>query len=73
MNWQQNIIDDSRSIRELLSATKRIAVLGIKTEAQAGQQAFYVAKYMKRAGFEIIQFQVYYSEVTETLRETVYG
>lgn len=72
MNWQQNIIDDSRSIRELLSATKRIAVLGIKTEAQAGQPAFYVAQYMKRAGFEIIPVPVYYPDVTEILGETVY-
>ena len=30
----------------LLARTKRIAVLGIKTEAQSDQPAFYVPKYM---------------------------
>ena len=72
MNWQENIIDDSRSIAELLSNTKRIAVLGIKTEAQAGQPAFYVAQYMKRAGFEIIPVPVYYPDATQIMGEKVY-
>lgn len=72
MNTHENIIDDDRSIRELLAATKRIAVLGIKTEAQSGQPALYVPQYMKRAGFEIIPVPVYYPEVTEIMGEKVY-
>jgi hypothetical protein len=72
MNWQENIIDDNQGIRELLSNTKRIAVLGIKTEAQSGQPAFYVPQYMQRAGFEIVPVPVYYPEATEILGEKVY-
>ena len=72
MNWQQNLIDDGEQIRELLLNTKRIAVLGIKTEQQAGQPAFYVPEYMARAGFEIVPVPVYYPEVTEILGEPVY-
>ena len=72
MNWQQNLITENERIRELLADTKTIAVLGIKTEAQAGQPAFYVPKYMHNAGFEIIPVPVYYPEVTEILGQKVY-
>jgi len=72
MNWQDNLIAASERIRELILQTKRIAVLGIKTEAQAGQPAFYVPDYLARAGFEIIPVPVYYPEVTEILGKKVY-
>ncbi|HEY8204960.1 MAG TPA: CoA-binding protein [Pyrinomonadaceae bacterium] len=71
-NWRDNLIDDSVRIRELLSQTKTIAVLGIKTEAQADQPAFYVPKYMQTAGFKIIPVPVYYPDVKEILGEIVY-
>ncbi len=56
----------------LLARTKRIAVLGIKTEAQSEQPAFYVSKYMQNAGFEIVPVPVYYPEATEILGQRVY-
>src|SRR5436190_24171719 len=71
-DWRDNIIDNSDGIRDLLSQTKTIAVLGIKTEAQANQPAFYVPKYMHGAGFKIIPVPVYYPDVTEILGEKVY-
>ena len=71
-NWRDNLIDDSAQIRELLSQTKTIAVLGIKTEIQSEQPAFYVPKYMQNAGFTIIPVPVYYPEITEILGEKVY-
>jgi uncharacterized protein len=70
--WQQNILHSGEQIRELLLNTRRIAVLGIKTEQQAGQAAFYVPEYLARAGFEIIPVPVYYPEVTEILGQKVY-
>ena len=72
MNWRDNLITDTQGIRSLLSETKTIAVLGIKTERQSGQPAFYVPSYMHRAGFQIIPVPVYYPEVTEILGERVY-
>jgi uncharacterized protein len=72
MNWRDNLIHDSSQIRELLSQTKTIAVLGIKTEGQADQPAFYVPKYMQNAGFKIIPVPVYYPSVTEILGEEVH-
>ena len=71
-NWRDNLIDDSAQIRDLLAATKTIAVLGIKTEMQSGQPAFYVPKYMHNAGYRIIPVPVYYPEATEILGEKVY-
>ena len=72
MNWQQNLITETERIRELLVDTKTIAVLGIKTEAQAGQPAFYVPRYMQNAGFKIIPVPVYYPEVAQILGQRVY-
>lgn len=72
MNWQENIVTDTERIRELLSKTKTIAVLGIKTEAQANQPAFYVPSYLYSAGFQIIPVPVYYAQVTQILGQPVY-
>jgi uncharacterized protein len=72
MNWRDNILTSGDQIRHLLSETKTIAVLGIKTELQSGQPAFYVPKYMQNAGYKIIPVPVYYPEVTEILGEKVY-
>jgi predicted CoA-binding protein len=72
MDWQRNLIDDSAQIRDLLASTKTIAVLGIKTEAQSNQPAFYVPRYLATAGFEVIPVPVYYPQVTEILGQTVY-
>lgn len=72
MNWKENIITTDAQIRELLAATRRIAVLGIKTEQQSFQPAFYVPQYMRAAGFEIVPVPVYYPEATEILGAKVY-
>ena len=72
MNWQENIITISAGIRSLLNETRTIAVLGIKTEAQATQPAFYVPSYLQTAGFQIIPVPVYYPKVTRILGQQVY-
>jgi len=72
MDWQKNILDSDDEIRDLLRNTKRIAVVGIKTEAQSFQPAFYVPQYMKNAGFEIVPVPVYYPDATMILDAKVY-
>jgi uncharacterized protein len=72
MNWKENLIDSPSNIRDLIRQTQRIAVLGIKTEAQADQPAFYVPKFLVNAGFEVIPVPVYYPEVMEILGTRVY-
>jgi hypothetical protein len=56
----------------LFARTKRIAVLGIKTEAQKGQPAFDVPRYLSGAGFEVVPVPVYYPEVTAILGQPAY-
>src|SRR5215467_15490140 len=72
MDWNANLIATPAEIRELILQTKCIAVLGMKTEAQADQPAFYVPAYLARAGFEVIPVPVYYPEVTKILGKPVY-
>ncbi|MDE0853203.1 MAG: CoA-binding protein [Nevskia sp.] len=71
-NWRDSLVEDAGGIRRLLAATRRIAVLGIKTEAQAGQPAFYVPRYLLAAGLDVVPVPVYYPEVTRILGQPVY-
>ena len=71
-DWRDNLIDSDAELATILVETKRIAVLGMKTEAQEGQPAFYVARYMAEAGYEIVPVPVYYPDVFEILGEPVY-
>lgn len=72
MAVHENILTTDEQIKELLSATKTIAVLGIKPETHSGQPAFYVPKYLADSGYEVIPVPVYYPEVTEIMGEKVY-
>lgn len=69
---EQNLIEDDAGIREVVQQSKRIAVLGIKTEEQAGQPAFDVPAYLAEAGLEIVPVPVYYPQVKEILGRPVY-
>ncbi|NGY03838.1 CoA-binding protein [Solimonas terrae] len=64
-------VDDS-GLTQILRETRRIAVLGIKTEAHAAQAAFYVPQYMDAAGYEIVPVPVYYPDVQSILGRPVY-
>jgi predicted CoA-binding protein len=71
-DWRDNLLEGDETIGRLLRGTKRVAVLGIKTEAQADQAAFYVAKYVSEHGAEVIPVPVYYPEAKEILGRPVY-
>lgn len=71
-DWRENLVENPGRIADVLRDVRRIAVLGIKTEKQGGQPAFYVAEYMQRVGYEVVPVPVYYPEVTEILGEPVY-
>jgi predicted CoA-binding protein len=72
MDWKSNLVTDEAGLKALLADTRTIAVLGIKTEAQSGQPAFYVASYLQTAGFDVIPVPVYYPDVTQILGRPVY-
>jgi predicted CoA-binding protein len=65
-------ITDEAGIEALVKSLKRVAVLGIKTEQQAGQPAFSVPKYVQGQGIEVVPVPVYYPEVKEILGRAVF-
>jgi uncharacterized protein len=66
------IVEEDAAIAELVRGLRRVAVLGIKTEAQREQPAFYVPEYLASAGLEVIPVPVYYPEVKEILGRPVH-
>jgi uncharacterized protein len=71
-DWRANLVTTPDDVARVVRENKRIAVLGIKTEAQRGQPAFYVPEYMAQAGYDIVPVPVYYPEATEILGRPVY-
>lgn len=65
------LLQTDAELADLLATTRRVAVLGIKTEAQAQQAAFYVPAYLATAGVEVIPVPVYYPQVTHILGRQV--
>ncbi len=66
------LVEDEEGISALVNNLRRVAVLGIKTEAQRSQPAFSVPEYVQRVGIEVVPVPVYYLEVTEILGQQVY-
>ena len=71
-DWKSNVIEDTKSILDVIRDTKTIAVLGMKPDSHADQPAHYVPAHMAAAGYEVIPVPVYYPEVTEILGKKVY-
>jgi predicted CoA-binding protein len=69
--WRARLVDTAAGIDRILESTRRIAVLGIKTE-ESGAPAYYVPEYAQQAGYEVVPVPVYYPEATEILGERVY-
>ncbi|HEY8833752.1 MAG TPA: CoA-binding protein [Gemmatimonadaceae bacterium] len=69
-DWREHLLDKPEQIKQLLENTHRIAVLGIKPNADA--PAYYVPEYAQRAGYEIVPVPVYYKELTEMAGKKVY-
>jgi hypothetical protein len=72
MSWEQNLVEDEAGVERVVKSAKRVAVLGIKTEQQSGQPAFYVADYLARAGVEVVPVPVYDPDVTHILGKPVF-
>lgn len=71
-DWRDNLIDDDAGIHRILAESKRIAVLGIKPEAESHRPASYVPAYLASAGYEIVPVPVYHPELTEMYGRPVY-
>lgn len=71
-SWQQNLVESTDEVQEILERTKRIAVLGIKPESRSDRAAFYVPQYLQNVGYDVVPVPTYYPDVTEILDEPVY-
>ncbi|MBZ4400536.1 CoA-binding protein [Myxococcus sp. MISCRS1] len=72
MSWEDNLVEDEAGVERVVKGARRVAVLGIKTEQQSGQPAFYVPDYLARAGVEVVPVPVYYPDVTHILGKPVF-
>jgi uncharacterized protein len=70
-DWKDKLLERDDQIRALLATVKRVAVLGIKTEEQADQAAFYVPQFLQQSGVEVIPVPVYYPDVKTILGRPV--
>ena len=71
-DWKSNVIEDTKSIQDVIRQTRTIAVLGMKPDSHADQPAHYVPAHMAAAGYDIIPVPVYYPEVTQILGQKVF-
>jgi len=71
-DWKDNLLDGADGLRELLAATRRIAVLGIRSERFPERPAHFVPAYLVAAGFEVIPVPVYEPEVTSIFGKPIY-
>ena len=69
---QRNLVEDEARVEAAVRSSRRVAVLGIKTEAQSSRPAFYVPAFLKQAGVEVIPVPVYYPGVRGILGVPVY-
>ncbi len=60
MHQTGRLIDSRNDIRELLSRTRRIAVLGMERDEKPDRPAYYVPKYLIKAGFDVVPVPVKY-------------
>jgi uncharacterized protein len=65
-------LETEEAVRELVKRIRRVAVLGIKTEAHSDQPSFHVPEYLHSVGLEIVPVPVYFPEVKEILGRPVY-
>ncbi|KAI3426167.1 hypothetical protein D9Q98_008544 [Chlorella vulgaris] len=66
-----NIVTSATEAQQIAARAKTVAVLGIKTESQASQPAYFVAEYLQSCGVHIIPVPVYYPDVKEILGQPV--
>ena len=71
-HWRNNIIEDVEGIRQILLSTKRVAVLGIRSEKDCSRPAFYVPQYLVSAGLEVIPVPVHDLKVNAILGQPVF-
>jgi predicted CoA-binding protein len=71
-SWRKNLIESDEEVRQLLAHTRRVAVLGMRTEDYPYKPAFYVPQYLVSAGLEVIPVPVHHPEAATILGQKAY-
>lgn len=71
-DWRRHLLESPEQISELLERVRTVAVLGIKTDVDPDQPAWFVPEYVQRAGLRVIPVPVYFPDATEILGEPVF-
>jgi len=71
-DWRNNIVKDVEGIRQVLLATKRVAVLGIRSEKDSSRPAFYVPQYLISAGLQVIPVPIHDLKVDMILGQRLF-
>jgi predicted CoA-binding protein len=71
-DYRRNLLERIEDIAPVLARARRVAVLGIKTERQGDQPAFYVPAALAAAGLDVVPVPVYYPDATEILGQPVF-
>ncbi len=69
--YSQNLVEDDAAIAEIARSARRVAVLGMKTDEDRSQAAFFVPEYLHRQGVELFPVVVGI-EVQEILGRPTY-
>ena len=57
-DWKANLLEDDARIHALLKGAKRVAVLGIKSDAESEKPGHAVPAYLQAHGYEVIPVPV---------------
>jgi len=71
-DWRTNIVEEVEGIRHILLTSKRVAVLGMRSEKDHARPAFYVPQYLLSAGLQVIPVPVHNLQVDKILDQQVY-
>ncbi len=67
MDARENLIEDEERMAELVRSARRVAVLGIRSDAHSDRPAHYVPAYLAAAGLEVVPVPVYDPEAVTIL------
>ena len=72
MDWKDNLVEDDAGVLDLLAKSRRIAVLGIRSDAHAHKPAYAVPHYLQKHGYDIVPVSVH-GEREPILGQPVYS
>ncbi|MCP3102994.1 CoA-binding protein [Myxococcus sp. K15C18031901] len=71
-DWRQNLVEDDAGVRDVLAHSRRVAVLGIRSERFAHKPAHAVPAFLQAHGYDIVPVSVH-GETEPILGRPVYA